>query len=128
MPLHKWLQAIHLMASSKKGISSHQLHRVLGITYKTAWFLAHRIREAMRVATWPRWAAMAARSRLTRPSSATSRASSRRRRSARLPPQDEGADPRGPRDRARPQHRRGRSQGSTLGPILRENIAKEATS
>lgn len=48
LPLHKWLQAIHLMCSSKKGISAHQLHRVLEITYKTAWFLAHRIREAMR--------------------------------------------------------------------------------
>lgn len=48
IPLHKWLQAIHLMASSKKGISAHQLHRVLEITYKSAWFLAHRIREAMR--------------------------------------------------------------------------------
>jgi len=47
--LHKWLQAIHLMCNSKKGISAHQLHRVLECTYKTAWFLAHRIREAMRV-------------------------------------------------------------------------------
>ncbi len=49
IPLHKWLQAIHLMCSSKKGISSHQLHRVLEITVKSAWFLSHRIREAMRV-------------------------------------------------------------------------------
>jgi len=48
LPLHLWLQAIHLMMSSKKGISSHQLHRVLGITYKSAWFLTHRIRECMR--------------------------------------------------------------------------------
>ena len=48
LPLTKWLQAIHLMCSSKKGISAHQLHRVLECTYKTAWFLAHRIREAMR--------------------------------------------------------------------------------
>lgn len=48
IPLHLWLQAIHLMVSSKKGISSHQLHRVLDITYKSAWFLTHRIREAMR--------------------------------------------------------------------------------
>jgi len=47
--LFKWLQAIHLMTSSKKGISAHQLHRVLECTYKTAWFLAHRIREAMRL-------------------------------------------------------------------------------
>lgn len=46
--LHLWLQAIHLMVSSKKGISSHQMHRVLGITYKSAWFLTHRIRECMR--------------------------------------------------------------------------------
>src|SRR3984885_6713789 len=48
IPLHKCLQAVHLMASSKKGISSHQLHRTLEIQYKSAWFLAHRIREAMR--------------------------------------------------------------------------------
>jgi len=46
--LHLWLQAIHLMVSSKKGISSHQMHRVLGITYKSAWFLTNRIRECMR--------------------------------------------------------------------------------
>lgn len=46
--MHKWLQAIHLMVSSKKGISSQQLHRVLEITYKSAWFLTHRIRECMR--------------------------------------------------------------------------------
>jgi transposase-like protein len=48
MPLHLMLQAVYLMTCSKKGISAHQLHRVLGITYKSAWFLAHRIREAMR--------------------------------------------------------------------------------
>jgi transposase-like protein len=48
IPMHKCLQAVHLLASSKKGISAHQLHRTLEITYKSAWFLAHRIREAMR--------------------------------------------------------------------------------
>jgi len=47
IPLHKWLLAVHLMSASKKGISAHQLHRMLGVTYKTAWFMAHRIREAM---------------------------------------------------------------------------------
>jgi transposase-like protein len=46
--LNVWLQAFFLMASSKKGVSSHQIHRELGITYKSAWFLTHRIREAMR--------------------------------------------------------------------------------
>lgn len=48
IPLNKWLMAVHLMCASKKGISAHQLHRMLGITYKSAWFMAHRIREAMR--------------------------------------------------------------------------------
>ena len=48
VPLHLWLQAMHLLCSSKKGISSNQLHRTLGITLKSAWFLSHRIREAMR--------------------------------------------------------------------------------
>lgn len=49
LPLHKWLQALHLVCSSKKGISANQLHRTLEVTLKTAWFLGHRIREAMRV-------------------------------------------------------------------------------
>ena len=47
IPLNKWLLGFRLMAGSKKGISAHQLHRSLGITYKSAWFMAHRIREAM---------------------------------------------------------------------------------
>lgn len=48
IPLHKWLLAIHLMAASKKGMSAHQLQRMLGLgSYRTAWFMAHRIREAM---------------------------------------------------------------------------------
>src|SRR5438067_436274 len=48
VPLQVWLMAMHLIAGSKKGISSHQLARTLGLTVKTAWFLSHRIREAMR--------------------------------------------------------------------------------
>jgi len=48
VPLNKWVLAFRLMASSKKGISAHQLHRTISVTYKTAWFMAHRIREAMR--------------------------------------------------------------------------------
>jgi transposase-like protein len=46
--LHKWLQAFHLMTASKKGISAHQLHRMLNIAYQSAWFMCHRIRECMR--------------------------------------------------------------------------------
>jgi transposase-like protein len=48
IPLNKWFAAIYLMCSSKKGISAHQLHRSLDITYKSAWFMCHRIREAAR--------------------------------------------------------------------------------
>jgi transposase-like protein len=47
IPMHKWALGFHLMAASKKGMSAQQLHRMLGITYKSAWFMAHRIREAM---------------------------------------------------------------------------------
>src|SRR5215469_4019154 len=54
IPLHKWLLAFRLMASSKKGVSAHQLHRTLKITYKSAWFLAMRIREAMAPTDPPR--------------------------------------------------------------------------
>lgn len=48
IPLNKWLAAFFLMCSSKKGVSAHQLHRTLGVSYKSAWFMAHRVREAMR--------------------------------------------------------------------------------
>ena len=48
VPMRFWLQAIYLLSASKKGLSSHQLHRTLGVTLKTAWFMGHRIREAMR--------------------------------------------------------------------------------
>jgi transposase-like protein len=54
IPMHKWLLATHLMASSKKGMSAKQLERMLGFgSYKTAWFMAHRIREAMKPASTP---------------------------------------------------------------------------
>jgi hypothetical protein len=49
LPLTKWWLAMHLIGLSKKGISSHQLHRMLGISYKSTWFMMHRIREAMRI-------------------------------------------------------------------------------
>jgi transposase-like protein len=55
IPLRLWLQAIFLISSSKKGISSNQLHRTLGITLKSAWFMSHRIREAMRSGDYARF-------------------------------------------------------------------------
>jgi transposase-like protein len=59
LPLTKWVLAIRLMTASKKGMSAHQMHRMLNVGYKTAWFMCHRIREAMREtapgrAGWPR--------------------------------------------------------------------------
>src|ERR1700676_3030146 len=53
VPLHKWVQAALLLSASKKGISSHQLHRMLRVTYKTAWFMSMRLREAMRDGKFP---------------------------------------------------------------------------
>ena len=69
--LHKWLQAFHLMCSSKKGVSAHQLHRTLDITYEAAWFMAHRIREAMRAGGLHRSAAAVASLKRTKPTTAT---------------------------------------------------------
>lgn len=51
--MHQWLQAVYLLSASKKGFSAHQLHRMLGCTYKTAWFMFHRLREAMREGNLP---------------------------------------------------------------------------
>lgn len=53
VPMHLWLQAMFLLCSSKNGISSNRLHQTLGVTLKTAWFISHRIREAMRVVGFP---------------------------------------------------------------------------
>jgi transposase-like protein len=53
IPLNKWLMAAFLICASKKGMSAHQLHRMLGISYKSTWFMMHRIREAMREGTFP---------------------------------------------------------------------------
>jgi transposase-like protein len=53
IPLNKWLMAAFLICASKKGLSTHQLHRMLGVSYKSMWFMMHRIREAMRESNFP---------------------------------------------------------------------------
>ncbi len=73
IPLNKWLLATHLMCAGKKGISAHQLHRMLGITYKSAWFMAMRIREAMKDAGTEPMGGGASTSRPMKPILATSR-------------------------------------------------------
>ena len=78
IPLAKWVLGFHLMAASKKGVSSHQLHRMLGIAYKSAWFLSMRIREAMGLdpETAARSAAATRLSKATKPMSAAKRRTS----------------------------------------------------
>ena len=71
IPLHKWLMATHIMAASKKSVSALQLQRMLGLgSYRTAWFLCHRIREAMAPAKVGPIGGITAKSRATKPSSA----------------------------------------------------------
>lgn len=96
--LHLWLQAIHLMCSSKKGISSNQLHRTLDVTLKTAWFMSHRIREAMREGALSPFGAGggAVEADETFIGRDVHRPRAGHRGSSRLRAQDEGAEPRGP--------------------------------
>lgn len=53
IPLRKWLMALYLMMASKKGMSSHQMSRMLGVSYKSTWFMTHRLREALREGKFP---------------------------------------------------------------------------
>jgi transposase-like protein len=53
IPLNKWLMAAFLICASKKGVSAHQMHRMIGVSYKSTWFMMHRIREAMNQGTFP---------------------------------------------------------------------------
>src|ERR1700737_2135751 len=64
--MHIWLQAFHLLASSKKGFSANQLHRILKVSLQTGWFIGHRVREAMRSGSLSPRAALAAAAPLTR--------------------------------------------------------------
>ncbi len=97
VPLHKWVLGFHLMAASKKGMSAHQLHRMLEVTYKTAWFMAHRIREAMREEAPRRLVAKARSLKRTRCTMANAR---RRRHAGKYlpPPVKKGNGPAGKRE------------------------------
>jgi transposase-like protein len=77
IPLNKWMLAIFLLSASKKGMSTHQLHRMLGVSYKSAWFMMHRIREGMREGQLAPMGGAAGPSKPTRLSSDVSPASRR---------------------------------------------------
>ena len=132
--LHIWLQAVALLTASKKGMSSNQLHRTLGVTLKTAWFMSHRIREAMRDGALPRWAVPARSSRRTKPISAKPKSRTPRCHRQRSPLHQAR-----PLAREQARHRfacRARRQGSLVpcrerrqgnrANIVTENIASEA--
>src|SRR5438874_831800 len=71
IPLNKWLMAAFLICANKKGMSAHQIHRMIGVSYKSTWFMMHRIREAMNQGTFPGgWAARTRWLRLMKPMSA----------------------------------------------------------
>jgi transposase-like protein len=82
VPMNVWLQAMYLIAGSKKGISSNQLHRTLGVTLKTAWFMSHRLRGRCVTAPLLRWAALGRPWKLTKLSSAAFPAFPRRARAS----------------------------------------------
>jgi transposase-like protein len=87
IPLNKWLMAAFLMCASKKGMSAHQMHRMLGVSYKSTWFMLHRLREAMRPAKYPaRSAASSRSSRLTKATSVARRPTARAARFVRSKP------------------------------------------
>lgn len=123
VPLHKWLQAVHLLTASKKGVSSHQLHRVLEVTYKTAWFMSHRIREAMRDGSLAPMggnggAVEADETFIGRePGSVVRRAYHHKMKVLSLVDRESGRARSMVVDNLKP---------ATVAPILRENIAKEA--
>jgi hypothetical protein len=119
--LHKTLQAVHLMVSSKKGISAHQLHRILDVQYRTAWFLAHRIREAMRSGVLAPMAARESLSRSMKPTSAArgmrkSRGPSRKMKALSLVERDGNVRPIRVESVSRP----------TVEKIVRENVDRES--
>ena len=82
IPLHKWLLGFHLFTASKKGFSAHRFHRTLWITYRSAWFMAHRTREAMRAGGLEPLGVKAKSLRPTRPILVTYRRPSARLRRA----------------------------------------------
>ena len=122
IPLHKWLMGTHLMMASKKGISSLQLHRMLGLTKKTAWFMAHRIRESLHHVSAPgdELGGNASRSRLTKPTSAARRATAR----TTFRPKQPVVALVERKGRVRSRHVPSVS-GQTLRPILNEMVRKD---
>ncbi len=125
VPLNKWLLANYLMNASKKGVSAHQLHRTLGVTYKTAWFMAHRLREAMRDDSG---APMGGEGKIVEADETVVGGKERNKRLSKRNPKNIGAV--GKQIAFTLVERNGRARsfhvanvtGKTLGPIIRKNV------
>jgi transposase-like protein len=129
VPLNKWLLANYLMNSSKKGVSAHQLHRTLGVTYKTAWFMAHRLREAMRDDS-P--APMGGEGKIVEADETVIGGKGRNKRLAKRNPKNIGAVGKSVAFTLVERNGRARSfhvanvSGRTLGPIIRKNVSRKS--
>lgn len=139
IPLSKWLAAFHLMCASKKGISAHQGHRMLGVTYKTAWFMWHRIREAMKAGGLPNVPPMGGKGKVVE----ADETYFGNLPEAKIGPTNSKGQPRAPGPRMGPHHKRAivslverggqvrsfYAEKATVGDvtkIVRENVDKES--
>ena len=129
VPLNKWLLANYLMTSSKKGVSAHQLHRTLGVTYKTAWFMAHRLREAMRE-EGP--APLGGEGKVVEADETVVGGKERNKRLSKRNPKNIGAVGKSVAFTLVERNGRARSfhvanvSGRTLGPIIRKNVSRKS--
>jgi transposase-like protein len=130
VPLNKWLLANYLMNSSKKGVSAHQLHRTLGVTYKTAWFMAHRLREAMRE-DGP--APLGGEGKTVEADETVVGGKEKNKRLSKRNPKNIGAVGKSIAFTLVERNGRARSfhvanvSGKTLGPIIRKNVSRKST-
>jgi transposase-like protein len=122
VPLTKWLQAAFLMCASKKGVSAHQLHRMLPVTYKTAWFMCMRLREAMREGKFA--LPLGGQNKVVEADESFVGGKARNRK-GKVPPKEAVFALVEREGKVRSQHVPS-VNGKTLGPILREQIDKRS--
>lgn len=130
IPLNKWLMAAFLLCASKKGISAHQMHRMLGVTYKSAWFMMHRLREAMTTGNLP---PLGGEGKFVEADHSYVGGKEKNKKLGKRSKENIGGAgkqivhtlvERGGRARS---HHVPRVNGATLGPLLRKNVSRKST-